>query len=201
MRDRTSTLQDSPDRPAAMRIIAVLAVALLLAGCATMNVTSDGKVNDLMLAGHDPVAYFTAGKAVKGDPELSSRHAGGTYYFASAANRDLFQRDPARYAPQFGGFCSNGIVYAIPLGGNADNWEIIDGRLYMFGGQRSRTYFLMDRERNLKLAHGYWDGEMKDMSSARLQAWKRLVFRVPHYKTNRDLDAEYQARQGKPPAS
>jgi hypothetical protein len=67
----------------------------------------------------------------------------------------------------------------------------------MFGGENSRKYFEMDRERNLRLAADYWNNEAKG-KPARLQAWKRLMFKVPHYKTNRELAAEYSARQGKP---
>jgi hypothetical protein len=111
-------------------------------------------------------------------------------------NRKLFVQSPDKYKPQYNGFCSNGMVYAIPLGGNHDNFRVINGKLYMFGGENSKKYFEMDLERNLKLSEDYWNNEAKG-GSARLQAWKRLAFKVPHYKTNRELAAEYEARQGK----
>jgi YHS domain-containing protein len=159
-----------------------------LASCATHNTSSDGSDGSLMLKGHDP--------PVPGRPEIKAEHEGVTYRFATENNRALFVQNPGKYAPQYNGFCSNGMVYAIPLGGNHDTFRIIDGKLYMFGGENSKKYFEMDLERNLKLSREYWETEAKG-HSAKLQAWKRLLFKVPHYKTNRELAAEYEARQGK----
>ena len=178
-----------------------LAFALLvLAGCGSMNVVSDGGDSRLMLKGHDPVAYFTAGKAVPGKPEIKVDHQGVTYRFASEDNRRMFLANASKFVPQYGGWCTNGMVYAIPLGGEPTNFKIIDGKLYLFGGLRSKLYFEMDQEKNLKLADQYWENEVKD-SNWRMQSWKRVWFsKVPHYKTNKELAAEYEKRYGKPPA-
>ena len=46
-----------------------------------------------------------------------------------------------------------------------------------------------DLKRNLKLAWHYWETEVAD-SNWHLQAWKRLLFRVPHYKTGKELAEE-----------
>lgn len=180
-----------------LRLGAVLLLAALLSACGSMNVVSDGADSRLMLKGYDPVAYFTAGRAIKGDPAIKTDHAGVTYRFSSAGNRDSFMKDPSKYVPQYGGFCANGMVYAIPLGGEVEVFKIINGKLYMFGGAGSKIYFEMDQERNLKLADGYWESEVKD-SNWRLQSWKRVwLSRVPHYKTNRELAEEYEKRTGK----
>lgn len=120
------------------------------------------------------------------------------YRFASEANRRIFIASPDRFVPQFGGFCANGLVYAIPLGGEPENFKLIGGRLYVFGGARSRRYFEMDQDRNLRLASQYWESEVKD-SNWRLQSWRRLLFRVPHYKSNAELAAEYERRLGRKP--
>ena len=172
--------------------------ALLTTSCGSMNVVSEGGDSNLMLKGHDPVAYFTAGKALRGDPAIKAEHRGVTYRFASEQNRRTFITAPDRFAPQFGGFCANGLVYAIPLGGEGENFKIIDGKLYMFGGARSKLYFEMDQSRNLSLAAQYWESEVRD-SNWRLQSWKRLVFKVPHYKTNAELAEEYERRFGRKP--
>ena len=62
------------------------------------------------LKGHDPVAYFTVGAPTAGKAEYTYKHDGVTYQFASAANRDAFKSAPAKYAPQFGGFCAMGVA-------------------------------------------------------------------------------------------
>lgn len=181
-----------------LRAALLAAAGVLLAACQTVNTTSDGADSNLMLKGHDPVAYFTQGRHVPGSPAIKTDHDGVTYRFASAEHRDLFVKEPARYVPQFGGFCSNGIAYAIPWGGDPDTWKIIDGRLYIFGGQSSKNYFLMDEKRNLDLAHRYWKEEVNGMHPRVQTAW-RLVFKVPHYKSGKELEAEWQARKGKGP--
>lgn len=173
-------------------------VLALLQACTTHNVTSDPPDSALMLKGHDPVAYFTVGRHTLGRPDIKADHQGVTYRFASAENRAAFLRDPAKYAPQYNGFCANGIVYAVPAGGDPDAWEIINGKLYIFGGPNSKKYFVAERDKNITLADGYWNSEMKDMSSATWQRYKRTLFaRHSHYKTNRELEAEWQAKHGK----
>ena len=182
-----------------IRLLAAVLAALLVAGCGSMNVASEGADSRLMLKGHDPVAYFTAGNAVPGNPAIKADHQGVTYRFSSEDNRRLFLANPAKFAPQYGGWCSNGLVYAIPLGGEPTNFKIIDGKLYLFGGPRSKLYFEMDQEKNLKLADQYWETEVKD-ANWRMQSWKRVWFaKVPHYKTNKQLAEEYEKRSGKQP--
>ena len=90
-------------------------------------------------------------------------------------------------------------MYAVPIAGQTDSYKIIDDNLYMFGGYRSKLYFEMDQERNLKLADAYWQNEVKD-ANWRVQSWKRVFFdKVAHYKTNAELAVEYEKRFGKKP--
>jgi len=156
---------------------------------------SDGADDKLMLLGYDAVAYFTDNAAVKGDPAIKLEHLGVTYRFASEAHKAEFAKSPERYMPQFGGFCSNGINYAVPwgAGGGPNTWRIYRGKLYVFGGQSSRDQFEMDTEHNLQLAHRYWNDEVAG-SNALFQRVRRLVFRVPHYKTDRELRDEWEAK-------
>jgi len=88
--------------------------------------------------------------------------------------------------PQFGGYCANGIAYAIPWGGDADTWKIIDGKLYIFGGQGSKDAFALDEKKNLALAEAYWKDEVAGSHSF-IQRSKRLIFRVPHYQSGEEL--------------
>ena len=156
---------------------------------------SDGADPQLMLMGYDAVAYFTQNDAVKGNPAIKTEHLGVTYRFASEANKAEFLRSPAKYMPQFGGYCANGINYAVPwgAGGGPNTWRIYRGKLYVFGGQSSRDDFEMDTEANLALAHRYWNDEVAG-SNALFKRYQRLVFRVPHYKSDSALKAEYNAK-------
>jgi YHS domain-containing protein len=62
------------------------------------------------LKGYDPVAYFTDGRPVKGLESISATNAGLTWHFASAAHKAAFEKEPAKYLPQYGGFCSWGVA-------------------------------------------------------------------------------------------
>lgn len=157
--------------------------------------TVDGQ-DGVMLEGHDAVAYFTARDAVRGNPAHQLRHGGVLWYFASAENRAAFVREPARYMPQFGGFCSNGINYAIPWGGGGapNTWRIYRGKLYVFGGQKARDHFEMETEKNLERAHFYWNTELAG-ASALVKRYQRLVLRVAHYKSDATLQAEWESKR------
>lgn len=179
------------------RLLAALMMAAILAGCAGTgpnNTTSDGADGNLMLKGHDPVAYFTLGKHTLGKADVKTDHDGATYRFMSEENKAVFLKEPAKYVPQYGGFCSNGIAYGIPWGGDPDTWKIIGGKLYIFGGISSKNYFLMDEKANLALAERYWADEIKG-HNAFIQRYKRLALRVPHYKTGKELEAQWQKQQ------
>ena len=184
-------------RLALQRLGAALLAAAVLGGCGgAVNVVSEGDDSDLMLRGNDAVAYFAAGKAVAGRSDIKTGHRGLTYRFASEENKRRFITNPERYVPQFGGFCAQDMVYAVPNAADAGTFKIIDGKLYLFASPRARLFFEMDQERNLKLASHYWETEVRD-SNPLLQSWRRLLFRVPHYRSNAELAGEYEKRFGK----
>ena len=60
----------------------------------------------LAISGYDPVAYFTDGKPVPGLTEFEYVWHDARWRFSSASHRDLFVRDPYRYAPQYDGYCA-----------------------------------------------------------------------------------------------
>ena len=146
-----------------------------------------------MMKGTDVVTYFTQNKDVQGSPSIKSTFESVTFYFSSAENKALFDKEPMKYQPQYGGYCANGIVYGIPWGGDADSWRMIEGKLYIFGGQGSRDAFLLDVPKNRALADKYWADEVAG-SNAFVQRTKRTtVARVAHYKSGAELALEVAA--------
>lgn len=83
------------------------------------------------LQGYDPVAYFTVGAPTKGNPNISREWNGATWLFLTADHRELFDADPEKYAPAFGGHCAVARVMGADLKGSAKRWRIEDGRLYL----------------------------------------------------------------------
>ena len=191
-------------------LTALLIAAAALAGCSAItaqnpasalkpvNAVADGDDARVMLKGHDVVAYFTDGRHALGSAQIKSVYEGVTFRFASAEHKALFDAAPQKYLPQYGGFCANGIAYGIPWGGDADTWLMRDGKLYIFGGAGSRDAFLLDVPGNLALAEKYWRDEVAGSNSF-IQRSKRLVFRVPHYKSGEELaKLVSDAKAGKP---
>ena len=162
------------------------------AGYSPVNAVKDGEDSRVILKGADVVAYFTDHRYEQGSPAIKSVYKEVTFRFATAEHKRMFDATPEKYLPQFGGYCTNGIAYAIPWGGDADIFEMWDGKLYVFGGQGSHDAFMLDQPRFMKLAHHYWDTEVNG-SNAFWQRTKRLVFRVPHYKSGEELAKEVAA--------
>ena len=90
----------------------------------------------VVLKGHDPVAYFTERKPVKGDPKISYDWDGERYLFASAANRSKFAAKPEQYAPQFGGYCTGTMAQGGRAEADPEAFIISDGKLYVFGAMK-----------------------------------------------------------------
>lgn len=89
--------------------------------------------NKLGIQGYDPVGYFNLGKAVKGKKEISVSYQGVVYNFSSVENKNTFLKNPAKYEPQYGGWCA----YAMGDSGekveiNPETFKITDGKLYLF---------------------------------------------------------------------
>ena len=186
------------------RALLIAVAALALSGCGAMlaqnpgtaltpvNAVADGDDERVMLKGHDVVAYFTLGRHALGAAQFKSVYEGVTFRFMSAEHKVLFDANPKTYQPEYGGYCANGIAYGIPWGGDADTWQMIDGRLFINGGAGSKAAFELDLKRNIALADKYWREEVARNNSF-WQRGKRLVFRVPHYKSGAELAAEVAA--------
>ena len=112
---------------------ALLALLALTGPAAGGNVVNTGLFGGVAIKGYDTVAYFTEGKAMKGSEEFSYDWVGTPWHFANATHRDIFPADPARYAPQYGGYCTLGVGLDGHAAENIDPeraWRIIAGKLY-----------------------------------------------------------------------
>lgn len=186
---------------AALLVLACLGPAMALAqhwdspNQGPFNTRQEGEEPRLMLEGHDPVAYFVQNEAVRGDPHIQTEHLGQTWRFASTAHRALFLSHPEKYMPQFGGYCALGMSQALPRAGagGPNTWRIYRGKLYLFGGQRARDQFEMDTEAHLTQAHRLWREEVASRNALWVRV-KRSLMRVPHYRSERSLQAEWEAR-------
>lgn len=117
-------------------LLAAAAIALAPAAFLPPAASAEAPVytsafDNIAVQGYDPVAYFTQGKPVKGVKEFATTWNGAEFRFASAANRDAFKKNPEAYAPQYGGYCAWAVSQGYTAKGDARNWKIVDGKLYL----------------------------------------------------------------------
>lgn len=112
----------------------------------------------LAVQGYDVVAYFTDAKPVKGNSQFSSNFAGGTYHFVSAEHKAAFDKEPAKYAPQFGGYCAWAVSKNSLAKIEPDAFQIVGGRLLLQYDKSIRDKFNKDTAGNLTKADGNWPG-------------------------------------------
>jgi YHS domain-containing protein len=118
-----------------------------------VNVDSQG----IILKGYDAVAYFKQGKPVTGSPAFESTYQGATYLFASSADKADFEKDPAKYAPRYGGFCSYGVTIGVlaDLEG-PDAFAVYKGKLYLCGNEGALKEFKTKIDDNIEKADSNW---------------------------------------------
>ncbi|HEX4919022.1 MAG TPA: YHS domain-containing (seleno)protein [Limnobacter sp.] len=186
------------------RLALVAATALALTGCSAMtaqnpsaglspvNAIAMDQSDRVMLFGADVVAYFTQKQYVQGKSDIRSTYKDVDFYFSSPEHKAQFDAEPEKYLPQYGGYCANGIMFGIPWGGNAQDFSVVDGKLYIFGGEVSKAAFELNLQESIRLADTYWQQEVANNNSF-IQRTKRLVVRVPHYKSGEEQAAEVQA--------
>lgn len=110
------------------------------------------------IQGYDPVAFFTDNKPVKGAQEFLVKHDGAIYFFASKEHRDLFKADPAKYTPEFGGYCAYGVSRNKLVEIDVYAFQIVDGKLLLQYSKGVRDDFNKDAKGNLAKANANWTG-------------------------------------------
>lgn len=118
----------------------------------------------LAIQGYDPVAYFTTGKAIEGKDDVTIMHEGVKYRFSSQHHKELFKADPAKYEPQYGGWCA----YAMGASGDKveidpETFKIVDGKLYLFYNK----YF----NNTLKS----WNKDESRLNTSADQNWQKIL--------------------------
>ena len=110
------------------------------------------------IKGYDPVAYFTQSKPVKGSPTFTYQWMNSNWWFASGGDRDEFARNPAKYAPQYGGYCAYGVSQGHTVSIDPEAWAIIDGKLYLNYSQGVKKTWSQAIPKHIQEADRNWPG-------------------------------------------
>lgn len=117
-----------------------------------LNVDKEG----LAIQGYDPVAFFALHSPVKGSPEFTSEFHGAKYRFHSAKNKAAFDAEPAKYEPQFGGYCAFGVSRGKLVEIDVTAFQVVEGHLLLQYSPGVRDDFNKDTAGNLKKAEANW---------------------------------------------
>jgi YHS domain-containing protein len=121
--------------------------------------TAEGAID-----GYDAVEYFTSGKPVKGQKDISFSWKGATWHFLNAENLDQFKKQPDRYAPQFGGYCAYGTAEGHKAPTQADAFAIVDNKLYFNYNKKVLDLWTKDQKALIEKANQQWPEVRKQQS-------------------------------------
>ena len=114
-------------------VVALSSTLLVTAQDATAARTKTFNLNQgIAIQGYDPVAYHTQQKAIKGRKDVAYTYQGATYYFATVANKEVFQKNPTVYEPQYGGWCAYAMSKGEKVEVDPETFKLIDHKLYLF---------------------------------------------------------------------
>ncbi|MBM3465877.1 MAG: YHS domain protein [Armatimonadetes bacterium] len=132
--------------------------ALLAAALAARSLVDPINQNrrGVAIKGYDPVAYFSHSRAAKGSPQFPHQWMGAAWWFSSAQNRDLFAAGPAKFAPQYGGYCAWAVSNNYTAGIDPQAWRIIDGKLYLNYSRSVQQMWLEDVNQRIAAADRNW---------------------------------------------
>lgn len=138
------------------RLLTVAASLLLASGAAHAKDLVNTDASGLALQGYDAVGFFTAGQPLLGIAAFTSTHQGATYRFATAEHKALFDRDPAKYAPAYGGYCAYGVAKNALAPVEISTWQLVEGRLTLNKNADIKKAFDADVAGHTRDARANW---------------------------------------------
>ncbi len=119
---------------------------------------------NLALDGYDPVSYFEEQGPDPGKAEYLIEYQGLKFQFKNQENLQVFEKNPAKYLPEYGGWCA----YAMGESGDKvridpETFKIVEGKLYLFYNFRGYNT-LTD-----------WNKNEDDLRQKANQYWQRII--------------------------
>lgn len=152
-------------------ILSSLTAAVLLASASFSFAAEETQQdsNGVILSGYDAVSYFTDSKATPGYAGISTVHDGAIYHFSSEANRDLFNANPSKYAPQYGGFCAYGAAIGAKFPIDPSVFAVVDDKLYVNNSANVSKLWNAKQAKAIVLADKKWS-KIREVASSELEA-------------------------------
>ena len=157
------------------QILTILAFVLPLFGTVSLSVQPaqaqsvvtlivTDPLTGIAMGGMDPVSYFTEPEPLRGRSDYEYTWQNVPWYFATAANRDIFATAPDVYAPQFGGHDVTGVSRGFISDSDASIFTVFKQRLYLFYSAANREAFLLSPDAAARTAEEKWPDLAKNLS-------------------------------------
>ena len=121
-----------------------------------MMMKIDKNMNGVALKGYDPVSYFTDMKPEMGMSDISYKWGGATWQFTSKDHMKMFEENPSKYAPQYGGYCAYAITKNKLVPADPAYWTMENGMLYLNVNADAQQLFRKDIMDNINMGEKNW---------------------------------------------
>ena len=131
----------------------LMAALFLIPGMAFAGTPSHSMV---AVQGYDVVSYQVDGKPQQGNGNHLATYDGATYIFVNEANKKMFESDPAKFVPVYGGYCAYGVAVGKKFVGDPEVWEVVNGKLYLNLDNKIKGIWAKDIPGHIKTANMKW---------------------------------------------
>lgn len=138
-----------------MKLIKMITVFMALTFSANAA-PEKAMTKDLALGGYCPVCYIAAGKANMGTDKFTSELNGKTYQFVSAGTKAMFDKEPAKFLPQYDGYCAFGMSLGKKFESDPTVFTVIEGKIYLNKNAEVKGLFSKDTSSHLVKADAQW---------------------------------------------
>lgn len=144
--------------------ISLLAIFISMGSLAAQDYKTQFNVDDskIALQGYSPVSYVDLGLAQRGSKAYKSEHEGISYYFTDEKQKAAFDKNPARYLPEFGGWCATGIAVGAKFRTDPNKFLVRDDKLFLF-------LYSMEVD-----AIQLWKADEKKLKGQAYENWEKL---------------------------
>lgn len=136
---------------------AFAATLLFLVACSSeSDVPMTVNITEIAINGFDPVSYFNERRPVRGSEEYAHTWNDAKYHFSCKENLDLFKSDPAKFVPQYNGYCAFAMSRGDYARINPEAYAIVDDKLYLTYNRDIKSAWLRDKENYISKADRNW---------------------------------------------
>ena len=123
------------------RLVLLLIAALMTVTVGIASAAKEGHSAHTAIQGYCPVAYAAMGKAVKGDPKVSSVVDGHRYLFSNADAKKMFDADPSKYQVAYEGWCATAMSMGKKVKSDPKLFTVQGGKTYLFSTADAKKAF------------------------------------------------------------